>query len=62
VTDFKSLLLSSDGVHKVVSPETLQAVLAEQGTTALSRVSTLVETAMVLGGTDNATAVLISTQ
>lgn len=60
VTDFKSLLLSSDGVHKVVSPETIQAVLAEQGTTTLSRVSTLVETAMVLGGKDNATALLVT--
>ncbi|RSM62268.1 serine/threonine protein phosphatase [Kibdelosporangium aridum] len=62
VTDFKSLLLSSDGVHKVVSPETIQAVLAEQGTSTLSRVSTLVDTAMVLGGTDNATALLVSTR
>jgi serine/threonine protein phosphatase PrpC len=61
VTGFKSLLLSSDGVHKVVSPETIQAVLAESGTTTLSRVSTLVDTAVVLGGKDNATALLVST-
>jgi serine/threonine protein phosphatase PrpC len=61
VTGFKSLLLSSDGVHKVVSPETIQAVLAESGATTLSRVSTLVDTAMVLGGKDNATALLVST-
>jgi protein phosphatase len=59
VTGFKSLLLSSDGVHKVVSPQTIQAVLAETGATTLTRVSTLVETAMVLGGNDNATACLI---
>lgn len=59
VTGFKSLLLSSDGVHKVLSPETIQAVLAETGTTTLARVSTLVETAMVLGGRDNATACLV---
>lgn len=59
VSGFSSLLLVSDGVYKVVSPHTIQAVLAEEGTTALSRVSTLVETAMVLGGTDNATAGLI---
>jgi serine/threonine protein phosphatase PrpC len=61
VAGFKSLLLSSDGVHKVVSPETIQAVLAESGATTLSRVSTLVETAMVLGGKDNATALVVST-
>jgi serine/threonine protein phosphatase PrpC len=61
VAGFKSLLLSSDGVHKVVSPETLQAVLAESGATTLSRVSTLVDTAMVLGGKDNATALVVST-
>ncbi|MET0235553.1 MAG: protein phosphatase 2C domain-containing protein [Kibdelosporangium sp.] len=59
VSNMKSLMLSSDGVHKVLSPETIQAVLAETGTTVLTRVSTLVETAMVLGGRDNATACLI---
>jgi PPM family protein phosphatase len=59
VTNVKSLLLSSDGVHKVVSPQTIQGILAETGTTTLTRVSTLVETAIVLGGTDNATACLI---
>nr|CTQ96588.1 Serine/threonine protein phosphatase [Kibdelosporangium sp. MJ126-NF4] len=61
VTGVQSLLLSSDGVHKVVATEVIQGVLAEQGTTALSRVSTLVDTAMLLGGTDNATAVLVTT-
>jgi serine/threonine protein phosphatase PrpC len=54
-----SVLLSSDGLHKTVSPQTIQAVLAEEGTTTLARVSTLVETAMVLGGQDNATACLV---
>jgi serine/threonine protein phosphatase PrpC len=59
VRGYSSLLLSSDGLHKAVAPETIQAVLAENGTTTLSRVSTLVETAMVVGGHDNATACLV---
>lgn len=60
VTGVQSLLLSSDGVHKVVSLEVIEGVMAERDTTALSRVSTLVDTAMLLGGKDNATAVLVA--
>ncbi|MET0134650.1 MAG: serine/threonine protein phosphatase [Kibdelosporangium sp.] len=59
VQGYSSVLLSSDGLHKTVSVETIQAVLAEEGTTTLARVSTLVETAMMLGGQDNATACLV---
>jgi serine/threonine protein phosphatase PrpC len=55
-----SLLLSSDGLHKTVSPQTIQAVLAEPGGTPHDRVATLVDTAMLLGGHDNATALVIS--
>jgi serine/threonine protein phosphatase PrpC len=58
--DCTSILLTSDGVHKTVSPHTIEAVLAETGTSAHDRVSTLVDTAMVLGGQDNATACLLS--
>jgi protein phosphatase len=58
--DFESILLSSDGLHKTLSSQTIQAVLAEAGTSTHDRMSTLVETAMVLGGQDNATGCLIS--
>jgi serine/threonine protein phosphatase PrpC len=54
-----SILLTSDGVHKTVSPQTIEAVLAEPGASAHDRVSTLVDKAMVLGGRDNATACLV---
>jgi serine/threonine protein phosphatase PrpC len=55
-----SVLLTSDGVHKAVAPQTIEAVLAESGTSALARVSILVDTATVLSGTDNATACLVT--
>jgi len=56
----RTILLSSDGLHKTVSPQTIEAILAEPATTTHNQVSTLVETAMVLGGQDNATACLIT--
>ncbi|GAB3877036.1 hypothetical protein GCM10029964_025320 [Kibdelosporangium lantanae] len=55
-----SVLLTSDGVHKAVAPQTIEAVLAEAGTSTLARVSILVDTATVLSGTDNATACLVT--
>jgi serine/threonine protein phosphatase PrpC len=54
-----TILLSSDGMHKTVSPQTIEAVLAEPGTSAHDRATTLVDTAMVLGGHDNATVCLV---
>ncbi|MEV4314606.1 serine/threonine protein phosphatase [Actinocrispum sp. NPDC049592] len=54
-----SILLTSDGVHKTLSPDLIQGILAETGTTALTRVSTLVDTAIVMGATDNSTALLV---
>lgn len=54
------ILLSSDGLHKTLSPGTIEAVLAESGTTTLCQVSTLVETAALLGAKDNATACLVT--
>jgi serine/threonine protein phosphatase PrpC len=56
-----TILLSSDGVHKTVAPQTIEAILAESETTTHNQVSTLVDTAMVLGGQDNATACLVTT-
>jgi serine/threonine protein phosphatase PrpC len=57
--DCTSILLSSDGVHKVVSQQIIEGVLAETETSARDRVSTLVDTAMLMGGNDNATACVI---
>ncbi len=54
-----SILLTSDGVHKTLSPDLIEGILAETGTSALTRVSTLVETAIVMGATDNSTALLV---
>jgi PPM family protein phosphatase len=56
-----TILLSSDGVHKTVTPQTIEAILVEPGTSTHDRVATLVDTAMVLGGQDNATACLVAT-
>jgi serine/threonine protein phosphatase PrpC len=51
------LVLTSDGVHKVLTTETMREVLAQPGDTA----SALVETAISSGGSDNATTLLIET-
>ncbi|MEV6897676.1 serine/threonine protein phosphatase [Amycolatopsis sp. NPDC051372] len=51
----RGLLLTSDGVHKVLPPATIDEILAdpERGAAAL------VEAAITLGGTDNATALFV---
>ncbi|MFI5610565.1 PP2C family protein-serine/threonine phosphatase [Amycolatopsis sp. NPDC051903] len=49
------LLLTSDGVHKVLPPATLDEILADPERGAAG----LVETAISLGGTDNATALFV---
>jgi protein phosphatase len=54
-----TILLSSDGVHKTVSPQIIEGILAETDTTARTRVSTLVDTAILMGATDNSTALVI---
>jgi serine/threonine protein phosphatase PrpC len=54
-----AILLSSDGVHKTVSSQIIEGILAETDTTAHTRVSTLVDTAMLMGATDNSTALMI---
>ncbi|WP_243727426.1 PP2C family protein-serine/threonine phosphatase [Actinocrispum wychmicini] len=54
------ILLTSDGLHKTLSPETMGAILAEPESTALTQVSTLVDTAVLLGARDNATACLVT--
>jgi protein phosphatase len=48
------LLLTSDGVHKALHLATMRDVLARPGRTAVA----LVETAIALGGSDNATVIL----
>jgi serine/threonine protein phosphatase PrpC len=49
------LVLTSDGVHKALTAETMREVLAQQLNTA----SALVEAAIAAGGSDNATAILV---
>ncbi|MGK8558628.1 PP2C family protein-serine/threonine phosphatase [Nocardia gipuzkoensis] len=52
------LLLSTDGVHKRLGIATIKALLAEGGTIE-TVASTLVDTALRAGGTDNATALVV---
>ncbi|WP_020661033.1 PP2C family protein-serine/threonine phosphatase [Amycolatopsis benzoatilytica] len=49
------LLLTSDGVHKVLPPATIDSILADPARGA----SALVATAIALGGRDNATALFV---
>ncbi|WP_037358837.1 PP2C family protein-serine/threonine phosphatase [Amycolatopsis orientalis] len=49
------LLLTSDGVHKVLPPATIDEILADPARGA----SALVATAIALGGRDNATALFV---
>ena len=49
------LLLTSDGVHKTLSADAIRDILAEPGRGAAG----LVETAISLGGSDNATALYV---
>ncbi len=51
------VLLSSDGLHGVVSPEAIAAVLSQDGP-LLFKCHTLIETALANGGPDNVTVVL----
>ncbi|MEC3982246.1 PP2C family protein-serine/threonine phosphatase [Amycolatopsis sp. H20-H5] len=49
------LLLTSDGVHKALTVAMMAAILAEPGKAAAA----LTETAIAVGGTDNATAIFV---
>jgi protein phosphatase len=49
------LLLTSDGVHKVLPPATIDELLADPARSAAA----LVETAIAIGGSDNATALFV---
>jgi protein phosphatase len=49
------LLLTSDGVHKALSSATMRDLLTQPERSATA----LVETAMAVGGSDNATAILV---
>jgi serine/threonine protein phosphatase PrpC len=49
------LLLTSDGVHKALSPVSMRAVLTQPECSATA----LVETAIAVGSSDNATAILV---
>ncbi|MBB4689726.1 PP2C family protein-serine/threonine phosphatase [Amycolatopsis jiangsuensis] len=49
------LLLTSDGVHKVLPPATIDGILADPSRAA----ATLVSTAIAMGGHDNATALFV---
>jgi protein phosphatase len=49
------LLLTSDGVHKVLPPATIDELLGDPGRGAAA----LVETAIAIGGSDNATALFV---
>ncbi|MFE0027710.1 PP2C family protein-serine/threonine phosphatase [Amycolatopsis sp. NPDC059021] len=55
LTGSGGLLLSSDGVHKTVPLATMQHILADPAGSAQG----LVDRAMALGGTDNATALFV---
>ncbi|WP_020666336.1 PP2C family protein-serine/threonine phosphatase [Amycolatopsis nigrescens] len=50
------LLLTSDGVHKTLAPAAIGEILTQPGRAAAA----LVETAITLGGTDNATAIVVA--
>jgi protein phosphatase len=52
------LLLCSDGVHKLTEISRIRAVLADQPSPSVAA-NTLVEFAHLIGGKDNATAMII---
>ena len=52
------LILTSDGVHGVLSPTRIARILAEQAS-AQATAETLTETALAAGGRDNATALVL---